>query len=368
MIRSVAGAILSPCVRTPKWLCEDCVNLRKQVVVALLLLVVTVLSAVAGYMWLGGPKVTLLDAVYMAVVTISSVGYAEIVDTQGNAALRIFNIFYILIGIGIMLYVISATTAFIVEGELNNFFRRRRMLKLVRDMHDHLIICGAGETATHMVRELLKTGNVFVVIDRDEEQLERIRQLGDVPVLAGEAADEEILTTARIQRARGLASALPDDRDNLLVTVTARQLNPSLRIVARCAEARMIDKLVRAGANGAISPNMIGGLRLASELIRPSVVTFLDKMLRDPSMTIRVEEVAVGEGSPWIGNTIRDMELRGRFDLLALAVRKPSGELKFNPHDDMTLAAGDTLIVMGDAANAWKAREEAGSKIPHTAV
>jgi len=347
---------------------EDFVNLRKQVVTALLLLSVTVLAAVAGYMWLGGPKVTLLAAVYMAVVTISSVGYTEIVDTQGNPALRIFNIFYILFGIGIMLYVISSTTAFIVEGELNNFFRRRKMLKQVRDMHDHLIICGAGETATHLVRELLKTGNFFVVIDRDEDQLERIRQLGDVPVLTGEAADEEILTMARIQHARGLASALPEDRDNLLVTVTARQLNPSLRIVARCVEARMIDKLVRAGANAAISPNMIGGLRLASELIRPSVVTFLDLMLREQSATIRVEEVAVGQGSPWIGKKLKEMDLHGRFDLVALAVRKPGGELKFNPGGDLALAVGDTLIVMGDAANAWKAREAAGNKIPHRAV
>jgi len=327
-----------------------------------------VLIAVAAYMWMGGPKVTLLDAVYMAVVTISTVGYTEIVDTQGNAALRIFNIFYILFGIGIMLYVISATTAFIVEGELNNFFRRRKMLKQVQGMHDHLIICGAGETGSYLVREFLKTGNVFVVIDHDEERLQRIRQLGDVPVLTGEGADEEILTTARIQYARGLASVLPEDKDNLLVTVTARQLNPSLRIVARCAEARMIDKLVRAGANAAISPNMIGGLRLASELIRPSVVTFLDLMLREQSATMRVEEVAVGKDSPWIGKKLKDMDLGRRFDLLTLAVRKPGGELKFNPRDDTELAVGDTVIVMGDAANAWKAREAAGNNIPYRAV
>lgn len=326
------------------------------------------LIAVAAYMWMGGPNVTLLDAVYMAVVTISTVGYTEIVDTQGNAALRIFNIFYILFGIGIMLYVISATTAFIVEGELNNFFQRRKMLKQVQGMHDHLIICGAGETGSYLVREFLKTGKVFVVIDHDEERLQRIRQLGDVPVLTGEGADEEILTTARIQYARGLASVLPEDKDNLLVTVTARQLNPSLRIVARCAEARMIDKLVRAGANAAISPNMIGGLRLASELIRPSVVTFLDLMLREQSATMRVEEVSVGEDSPWTGKKLKDMDLGRRFDLLTLAVRKRDGELKFNPRDDTELAVGDTVIVMGDAANAWKAREAAGNKIPYRAV
>jgi len=340
-------------------------NLRKQLVISLLLLVVVVLSAAAVYMWLGGPEVTPLDAFYMAVITVSTVGYGEVVDTSAHPALRLFNIFFILIGIGIMLYVFSAATAFIVEGELNHLFRRRKMLKQIKDMHDHLIVCGAGETGSYVVRELLKTGNLFVVIDQDEERLERIGQLGEVPVLKGDGADEEILITARIQQARGLASVLPEDKDNLLVTVTARQLNPALRIVARCAEARMVDKLLRAGANSAVSPNLIGGMRLASELIRPSVVSFLDVMLRDQVSTMRVEEITVGEGSPWIGKTLRQMDLHGRFELLPLAVCKPDGELKYNPRDDTSLASGDVLVVLGEVANTWKAREAAGIKTPH---
>jgi voltage-gated potassium channel len=316
---------------------------------------------------MGGPEVTLLDAFYMAVITVSTVGYGEVVDTSAHPALRLFNIFFILFGIGIMLYVFSAATAFIVEGDLNHIFRRRKMLKQIQGMHDHLIVCGAGETGSYLVRELLKTGNLFVVIDQDEERLERIRQLGAVPVLKGDGADEEILITARIQEARGLASVLPEDKDNLLVTVTARQLNPSLRIVARCAEARMVDKLLRAGANAAVSPNMIGGMRLASELIRPTVVSFLDVMLRDQAATMRVEEIAVGEGSPWIGKKLRQMDLHGRFELLLLAVRKPGDELKYNPRDDTALASGDVLVVLGDVANTWKAREAAGIKTPHRA-
>ncbi len=340
-------------------------NLRKQLVISLLLLVVVVLSAAAVYMWLGGPEVTQLDAFYMAVITVSTVGYGEVVDTSAHPALRLFNIFFILIGIGIMLYVFSAATAFIVEGELNHIFRRRKMLKQIQSMHDHLIVCGAGETGSYLVRELLKTGNVFVVIDHDEERLARISQLGEVPVLKGDGADEEILITARIQQARGLASVLPEDKDNLLATVTARQLNPSLRIVARCAEARMVNKLLRAGANAAVSPNMIGGLRLASELIRPSVVSFLDLMMRDQAATMRVEEITVGEGSPWIGKKLRQMDLHGRFELLPLAVRKPDGELKYNPRDDTALASGDVLVVLGEVANTWKAREAAGIKTPH---
>jgi voltage-gated potassium channel len=235
-------------------------------------------------------------------------------------------------------------------------------------MHDHLIICGAGETGTYLVQELLKTGNVFVVIDHDEGRLERIGQLGEVPVLKGEGGDEEVLTAAQIQKARGLASVLPEDKDNLLTTVTARLLNPDLRIVARCAEARMVEKLLRHGANAAISPNMIGGMRLASELIRPSVVSFLDLMLRDQSGTLRVEEITVAEGSPWIGKKLKEMDLHGRYDLLPLAIRKPDGDIKFNPRDGTVMASGDVLVVMGDVANAWKARDAAGNKIPHRAI
>jgi len=344
------------------------VSLRKQLMIALMLLVVVVLSAVAVYMWFGGPEVTLLDAFYMAVITVTTVGYGEIVDTHANPGLRLFNIFFIIIGIGIMLYVFSASTAFIVEGELNHFFRRRKMQKLIRDMHDHLIICGAGETGTYLVKELLKTSNIFVVIDHDPDRLEKISQLGEVPVLKGDGGDEEILTAARIQHARGLATVLPEDKDNLLTTVTARHLNPNLRIVARCVEAPMIDKLLRHGANSAISPNMIGGMRLASELIRPSVVSFLDVMLRDQSETIRVEEITVCGGSAWIGKKLKDVDLRGHYELLPLAVRTRKAGIKFNPRDDTVISEGDILVVMGNVAEAWKARDAAGDKIPHRAV
>ncbi len=343
-------------------------SLRRQLIFSLLLLVVVVLSAVAVYMWFGGPEVTLLDAFYMAVITITTVGYGEIVDTHANPPLRLFNIFFILVGIGIMLYVFSVSTAFIVEGELNHFFRRRKMMKQIRDMNDHLIICGAGETGAYLVKELLKSGNVFVVIDRDEAQLEKIAKMGDFPVIEGEAGDENILTTARIHHARALASVLPEDKDNLLITVTARLLNPNLRIVARCAESRMIEKLLRHGANSAISPNMIGGMRLASELVRPSVVSFLDLMLRDQAETIRVEEILLADGSSWIGKKLRDLGIQGRYNLLPLAIRKSDGEMKFNPREDSVLGKSDVLVVMGEVAKVWEARDAAGSKVPHRAV
>jgi len=335
-------------------------NLRRQLAVALLLLLIVVMVTAAGYRILGGPHVRLLDAIYMAIITFASIGYGEVVDTSANPPLRIFNMVMILFGIGIMLYVFSVSTAFIVEGELKDIYRRRRMLKLIRDMQDHFIICGAGETALHVVQELMKTGNQFVVIDHDDERLAKIRHLGEFPVIEGEAGDEEVLESAGLARARGIAIVLPDDKDNLLVTVTARQMNPAVRIVARCTDARMGEKMMRAGASVAVSPNMIGGLRMASELIRPHVVSFLDLMLKEKSKTLRVDEIMIGPNSPWIGKTIQDTDLHRRFELLALAVRKPNGETSYNPQGDSVLLGGDVLIVMGDVRKVWEAREAAG--------
>lgn len=241
------------------------------------------------------------------------------------------------------------------------------MLKQIRDMHDHFIVCGAGETGHYVVQELLKTGHNFVVIDHDAGRLEKIQHLGEFPVLQGDAADEEILATAGLARARGLVTVLSEDKDNLMVTVTARQVSPTLRIVARCTEAKMADKLIRAGATSAVSPNMIGGMRLASELIRPCVVGFLDLMLRDQVKSMRVDEISVRADSPWVGKTLQEIKLHSHFDLLALGLRKPSGEMKYNPQGDAELSAGDVLVVMGDVNQVWKAREAAGEKTPHRA-
>jgi voltage-gated potassium channel len=234
------------------------------------------------------------------------------------------------------------------------------MLKQIRDLKDHFIVCGAGEVGHHVVRELLKTGHHFVVIDHDQERLEKIQHLGEFPVLNGDGADEEVLESAGLSRARGLATVLPEDKDNLMVTVTVRQKNPTIRIVARCAEQRMAAKLTLAGANAAVAPNTIGGMRLASELIRPHVVGFLDLMLKETSKTLRVEEISVGEASSWNGKTIHETEIHRRFELLALALRKRSGEMKYNPHGDTALGAGDVLVVMGDISQIWKARTAAG--------
>jgi voltage-gated potassium channel len=335
-------------------------DLRKRLGLPLLAALLVVFAAALGYRLLGGPAVSPLDAIYMAVITIATVGYAEVVDTSGHPALRIFNMAVILVGIGVMLYAFSVFTAFVVEGDLQHLFRRRKMLKQILAMNHHFILCGAGRTGRYVAQELLKAGYPFVVIDRDEEQVSKIEERDEFPVLRGDADDGAVLRSAGLERARGLVTALPDDRDNLMVTVTVRQQNPTIRIVARCGEEAMAEKLVRAGANAAVSPNAIGGLRLASELVRPHVVSFLDVMLREKSKTLRVEEVVVRQGSLWLGQTIHDTELHRRFNLLVLALRRGDGTT-FNPPAQTVIAPEDVLVVMGDVNQIWKAREAAGS-------
>jgi voltage-gated potassium channel len=332
----------------------------KRLRTALTLLLAVLVGATVGYRLLGGPQVRLLDAIYMAVITISTVGYTEVVDTSRHPALRVFNMFVVVFGIGVMLYVFSESTAFIVEGELQNVFRRRKMLKRIQNLRRHFIICGAGRTGQYVVEELLKTGHSFVVIDRDEEQLNKLSRHGDFPVLTGDATDDEVLAAAGLDRAQGLVSVLPDDRDNLMVTVAVRQKNPGIRIVASCTQEDMADRLTRVGANSAVSPSFIGGLRLASELIRPHVVSFLDVMLREKSQTLRVDESVVCEGSRCAGRKLCDLKLPERFGLLLLAIRHASGETKFNPTADTILTPGDVLILMGEVNQVWKLRPETG--------
>jgi len=323
--------------------------------------------AVIGYRIIGGPNVSLLDAMYMAVVTLSGVGYGEIIDSSRNHALRTFNMFIVLIGVAVAVYVFSQLTAFLVEGELRHLFRRNRMKKHIADLRQHYIVCGLGETGRHVVDELLKTQTPFVVIENSTEAIDRIKQshderYNDLLYVTGDATDEKILEQAGIDVAAGLISALPSDKDNLVIVVVVRQRNPAIRIVSRCTDLSYAERMVKAGANSTVSPNHIGGLRMASELLRPAVVGFLDLMLKEKSRTLRVEEIALPVSSNWAGKTLADLDLNERFSLLPLAVKHPGQadeQLVVNPRGKTTVAAGAVIIVLGDSANLSRARADA---------
>jgi len=340
---------------------------RRRLVLACVFLISVATIAVIGYKLIGGPSVTLLDAVYMVVITLSGVGYDEIVKTENNHALRIFNIFVVLIGAGVAVYVFSVLTAFLVEGELRHLFRRSRMKKQISELKKHYIVCGFGETGRHVVDELEKTHTPFVVVDMVHEAITRAQEhhhdlYQDLLYVIGDATDEKTLLQAGLDKAVGLISVLPSDKDNLVITVVVRQRNHVVRIVSRCTHLGYAERMIKAGANATVSPNHIGGLRMASEVLRPHVVNFLDLMLQEKSRTLRIDEIPLEEKSVWLGSSISDLNLGERYNLLALALKSTTeaGEqLTFNPPADTKLSSKAVLIVMGDADNVSRARAEA---------
>lgn len=299
---------------------------------------------------------SLMDAVYMTTITLSTVGFQEVhpLSTGG----RLVAIALILGGTGSLAYGLSVVTAFIVEGELKDILGKRRMEKALARLHGHVIVCGAGETGKHVVEELLKTHTPCVVIEQNLAQLKHLERFGSTPVIEGDATDGEILTRARIGVARGLIATLPSDKDNLFVILTARELNPNIRIVSRLIEDESLPKLRKAGADAVVSSNHIGGLRMVSEMIRPRVVSFLDSMLRDPRRVLRVEEAEVVSGSPVVGKTLRELDLINRVGLVVIAKRHgPDGDFEYNPRPSSPLDAGDFLIVCGEPRQVEALRE-----------
>ncbi|MFI5112723.1 MAG: potassium channel family protein [Terriglobales bacterium] len=343
-------------------------NIRRRLLYAILALTTMTAIAVTGYQVLGGPSVTFLQSLYMAVVTLAGVGYGEIVDTSHNPALRVFNMFVVAVGVMITVYVFSVFTAFLVEGEIRNLFWRRTMQKRIRELKDHYIVCGLGDTGRYAVEEFHRTSTPFLVIENQEDNITRFKEhesgrYKEILYVIGDATEESVLDAAGLDRAKCVIAAVASDKDNLVTTVMVRQKNPTVRIVARCADVKFADRMLRAGANTAVSPNAIGGLRLASEAMRPHVTSFLDLMLREKSRTLRIDEIVIAATSPWVGKNLDDLKFRASYHLLPLAVKTSTGEHKHdfmvNPPDTLALRNGAVLIVMGDVEEIRRARHDA---------
>jgi voltage-gated potassium channel len=306
------------------------------------LLAAVMVAGTAGFMHYGGPKTSALDALYMTYITIFTIGYGEVVDLQASPAGRVFNMILTTIGIGVVAYLWARLAAFIVESHIDQLWRRRRMLEKISKLSGHYIICGVGRVGSNVLRELVSTGRRSVVIEPSLEALEDMeksypRQL----YLQGDGAADDTLLAAGIERAAGVFAVSGDDSKNLVITLSARQLNSRLRIVARCHDVRFIDKIRRVGADDIVSPDFTGGLRIASSMLRPAVVSFLDEMLRSDH-GLRVEEVAL----PGAAAERRLSELApADAEYIILALRR-EGRWEFNPRTDGWARAGDTLVVM----------------------
>ncbi len=323
---------------------------RRRLFFAFGLLVTVIAVGSGGYWYLGDRAVagmwSLEDCVYMTAITITTVGYGEVLDLESVSFAREWTLLLLTFGISANLYVVSAITSFFVESDFNNVRRSKRDRKIMKQISNHYIVCGVGRTGQHVLNELLAVGEPVVAIDERLDKIEALRERG-VLVHHGDATDDETLTEAGIHRARGIVSTLDDDKTNLFVVVTARQTNPKLRIVTKAVGPSTAAKLRRAGADAVVTPTQIGGMRLASELLRPHVVRFLDEMLRDKEAGLRIEEATVGPSGDVVGLTLARADLRKRAGVLIMAVRQADGDVVHVPPSDLVIEPGQTLIAIG---------------------
>ena len=328
-------------------------SLRRILRGVIALSVVFVLSVLgyklAGWSW--------TDSLYMVVITISTIGYGEIGPM--TPGLRLFTVLVIVCGLTASGYALGGLFQLALVGEIENYLGQRRMMHDIEHLQQHTILCGYGRIGHILSDELHRDGERFVVIERDERAVAEARQSGYL-VLAGDATEEATLEAAGIQRARCLVTALPDDAANVFITLTARNLNGQLRIIARGEQLSTQKKLVQAGADRVVLPAAIGGLRMAAMVTRPSTVEFLELVAGHSSMDVELDEFVIAAEAQLVGKTVEQAEARRRHGLLVVAVKRADGKLMFNPDANFVFAPYDIVIVMGKVDDIKRFRGECG--------
>ncbi len=315
-----------------------------------------------GYLSLEGWG--LVDAAYMAVLTLTAIGYGEVHPLSPAGRLFTIPIMILsIVGLGILWALI---TALVVELDLGGMMRRRRAMRRIEELRDHYLVCGGGRMGRVVMRELIASGRPFVVIEADAQRAAAL--LGEFPDLLlvhGDATREQLLTTAGLGVAKELAACLPGDADNLFLCLTARGLRPNLEIVSRASDEESLDKLRRAGANHVVSPEVTGAVRMASTLLRPSVVSFLDAVTFGGDITLRLEETVIPAGSNLAGRTLAEARIPQRTGLIVLALRRAvGGAPTYNPGPESRLEVGDVMIALGDPGQMQRLRDYVAGATP----
>ncbi len=288
-----------------------------------------------------------LDSLYMTIITVFTVGFREIKEPLSPLG-QIFTIFIILGGVGSVLYTFTKLAEIVYEGTINKIWRRKKMEKRIQDLKDHYIICGHGMMG-NTVRERLEEERLpFVVIDTKEECLENIRAKQGCLFIRGDATNEEVLIQAGIKKAKGLAALLPTDADNLYLVMTVKLIHPSLFVLSKVMEEEAERKILQIGANKVVNPYKLSGLKIAQGLIRPTLVEFIDLIIRRSELALAMEEVIVKKDSTLVDKNIAQCDIRKNANVIVAAIKKPGKDIVFNPSPDLTLEAGDTLLVMGN--------------------
>ncbi len=326
--------------------------LRNLELIALALVVLFALGTLGFHVLEGWPW---FDSFYMVLITVSTIGYSEVHPLTQSG--RIFNVFVIIIGVGLVFLWIGALAQALLEFELGQFFGRRRMEREIDRLSGHFIICGAGRVGRSTARELARKPVPFVIVENIANKMERLPP--EWLVISGDASQEATLRQAHIERAAGLVAATTTDATNIYIVLTARGLNPRLKIIARASEEDAEKYLKTAGADSVISPYIFAGHRIAQSFLRPHVLDFIDSAMVKIGVDLEIAEIEVRPGSRYVGQTFRTSKMRGDTGIIVLAIRH-NGAMRFNPGPDDRIEAGDTLIAMGEAAGLRKLEEAAG--------
>ncbi len=316
--------------------------MRKIIIIAVIFLAL-LFGGAFGYMilentgfWMG---------MYLTVITVFTVGYGDIVPIHPSG--RVFTVFLVISSVSFVMYTFSKITETMIEGELRGLYKRRKMNKQISRLRDHYIVCGFGRIGKEICKILQEHHRPFLVIEKDEEESKSLDELQYMR-LEGDAADDDVLQSAGIDRANGLVSVVASDADNLYITLTARGLNPNLYIMARSSGGPGVQtKLKRAGASKVISPYSIGARRMAHLIVRPTVSDFIDLTMRAGELDLMMEELKVSAASHLNGKNLIESEIRKKYDVIVVAIKRQDGVMLFNPRSETVIMAGDILIVLG---------------------
>jgi len=290
---------------------------------------------------------TLLDALYMTVTTISTVGFGEVHPLSPVG--RAFTIGLILFGVSAMAWAAESMVKALLEDQVRHAWWRRRMERVIDRLADHYIVCGYGRMGEQIGRELTRRGLAFVVVERDPQVLEMLHA-NNILHVVGDATSDSTLLAAGVTSARGLATALTGDADNALVVISAKGLNPRIQVVARASNRETEEKLLRVGADRVVTPYTIGGQRMALGLLQPAVNEFLSSVVFDAEKHTELGEIEMREGSELVGKTLRDSRLRERWGAIVVAIKDREGAFMLSPSADTVLHHGDVLILVASAA------------------
>ncbi|MGF1493990.1 MAG: potassium channel family protein [Microcoleaceae cyanobacterium] len=316
---------------------------RRHLIGGVIALTGVVLAGILWYKFIEGW--TWLDATYMSVITLTTVGFAE-VQTLGTRG-RLFTIILILMGVAVVGYILNSLSEALIQGHFQAGIQLRQRRKLMDSLSEHFIICGFGRTGRQVAIEFSAEGIPFIVIDSDDHSIQEAQQWGFI-TFQGDATADQVLLRAGIERASCLVAALPSDAENLYTIISAKALAPGIRTIARASSEEAVQKLQRGGANVVVSPYITGGKRMAAAALRPQVVDFLEGILSGSDRTFYIEEFLISpEHCPKIGKSLDEAQLRLKSGALILAIRRADQTLIVGPNADTVLCSGDLLIGMG---------------------